>query len=55
MDVTVRFRQLFDYSKLPILIVAAVLAILTIAIVVMFVKGWWVRKKKVEKPVYVQE
>lgn len=55
MDVTVRFRQLFDYSKLPILIVAAVLAILTIAIVVMFVKSWWVRKKKVEKPAYVQE
>jgi Na+-transporting methylmalonyl-CoA/oxaloacetate decarboxylase gamma subunit len=55
MDVTVKFRQLFDFSKLPILIVAAVLALLTIAIVVMYVKSWWVRKKKVEKPVEVEE
>ena len=55
MDVTVKFIQLFDFSKLPILIVAAVLALLTIAIVVMYVKSWWVRKKKVEKPVEVEE
>ena len=55
MYVTVKFRQLFDFSKLPILIVAAVLALLTIAIVVMYVKSWWVRKKKVEKPVEVEE
>ena len=34
---------------------AAVLALLTIAIVVMYVKSWWVRKKKVEKPVEVEE
>ena len=50
MDITVKFRQLFDYSKLPILIVGAVLAALTIAIVAMYVKSLWVKKKKVEKP-----
>ena len=47
MDITVKFRQLFDYSKLPILIVGAVLAALTIAIVAMYVKSLWVKKKKV--------
>lgn len=53
METSVNFRQLFDFSKLPIIIVAAVLAVLTIAIVVMYVKSLWVKKQKV--PQAVQE
>lgn len=52
METSVNFRQLFDFDKLPIIIVGAALALLTIIIVVMYVKSLWVKKQKVQQPVY---
>ena len=51
MPTTVNFRRLFDFSQLPIIITAAVLAALTVAIVLMFLYNLLKDMKKKEKPV----
>ena len=51
MPTTVNFRRLFDFSQLPIIITAAVLAALTVAIVLYFLYSLLKDMKKKEKPV----
>ena len=50
MPTTVNFRRLFDFSQLPIIITAAVLAALTIGIILMFLYSLLKDVKKKEKP-----
>lgn len=60
--ITIKLRQLFDYSRLPIAITAAFLGMLTVAILIMFLYGILKdvkRKEKVveelvEEPVFVK-
>ena len=61
METTVNLRRLFDFSKLPIIITAVVLGLLTVAIILMFLYSFlknfeMKEKKKVleEKPVFVK-
>lgn len=51
MPTTVNFRRLFDFSQLPIIITAAVLAALTVAIVLYFLYSLLKDMKKKEKVV----
>ena len=60
METTVNLRRLFDFSQLPIIITGAVLAALTVAIILMFLysllKDYKKKPKEVieEKPVFVK-
>ena len=60
METTINLRRLFDFSQLPIIITGAVLAVLTVAIVLMFLytllKNYKKKPKEVveEKPVFVK-
>ena len=60
METTIKLRRLFDFSQLPILITGAVLAAITIAIILMFLysllKDYKRKPKEVieEKPVFVK-
>ena len=60
METTIKLRRLFDFSQLPIIITGAVLAVLTVAIVLMFLytllKNYKKKPKEVveEKPVFVK-
>ena len=60
METTINLRRLFDFSQLPIIITGAVLAALTIAIVLMFLysllKDYRKKPRQVieEKPVFVK-
>ncbi len=61
METTVNLRRLFDFSKLPIIIAAVVLGLLTVAIILMFLysilKNFEMKEKKKvleEKPVFVK-
>jgi hypothetical protein len=60
METTINLRRLFDFSQLPIIITGAVLAALTVAIILMFLysllKDYSKKPKevKVEKPVFVK-
>ena len=60
METTINLRRLFDFSQLPIIITGAVLAALTVAIVLMFLytllKNYKKKPKEVieEKPVFVK-
>ena len=50
MPTTVNFRRLFDFSQLPIIITAAVLAALTIGIILMFLYNLLKDVQRKEKP-----
>ncbi|MCR5383944.1 MAG: hypothetical protein K6E72_04860 [Saccharofermentans sp.] len=60
METTIKLRRLFDFSQLPIIITGAVLAVLTVAIILMFLytllKNYKKKPKEVveEKPVFVK-
>ena len=61
METTINLRRLFDFSTLPVIITGAVLAALTVAIVLMFLYGFlkdYKRKQKeevaVEEKVFVK-
>ena len=58
METTVNLRRLFDFSQLPIIITGAVLALLTVAIVLMFLysllKNYKPKEKEEPKPVFVK-
>ena len=58
METTVNLRRLFDFSQIPIIITGAVLAILTVAIVLMFLydllKDFKPKPKEEPKPVFVK-
>ena len=60
METTINLRRLFDFSQLPIIITGAVLAVLTVAIILMFLytllKNYKKKPKEVveEKPVFVK-
>ena len=60
METTIKLRRLFDFSQLPIIITGAVLAVLTVAIILMFLytllKNYKKKPKVVveEKPVFVK-
>ena len=53
MDTTVNLRRLFDFSQLPIIITGAVLAVLTVAIILMFLytilKNMELKQKEAEE------
>ena len=51
MPTTVNFRRLFDFSQLPIIITAAVLATLTVGIILMFLYNILKDIQRKEKPV----
>ena len=55
METTVNLRRLFDFSRLPIAITAAVLGLLTLAIILMFLYDLLKDLKKKEKPQVVQD
>ena len=59
METTINLRRLFDFSQLPIVITGALLAALTVAIILMFLYSilskYKKKEKKVEeKPVFVK-
>ena len=61
METTINLRRLFDFSKLPIIITAAILGLLTVAIVLMLLYNLlkdWQRKEKtkevIEEKVFVK-
>ncbi len=55
METTVNLRRLFDFSKLPIIITAAVLGLLTVAIVLMLLYNLLKDIKRKEKKEVVEE
>ncbi len=55
METTVNLRRLFDFSKLPIIITAAVLGLLTVAIVLMLLYNLLKDMKRKEKKEVVEE
>ena len=55
METTVNLRRLFDFSRLPIAITAAVLGLLTLAIIFMFLYDLLKDLKRKEKAQVVQE
>ena len=55
METTINLRRLFDFSKLPIVITAAVLGLLTIAIVLMLLYNLLKDWKRKEKPEVIEE
>ena len=58
METTINLRRLFDFSQLPIIITGAVLAVLTVAIILMFLytilKNMELKQKEAE-PVVEQK
>ena len=57
METTINLRRLFDFSQLPIVITAAVFAVLTVAIILMFlyklIMSYKPKEKVIEEPVKV--
>ena len=55
METTINLRRLFDFSQLPIIITGAVLAVLTVAIILMFLytilKNMELKQKQTEEVV----
>lgn len=54
METTINLRRLFDFSQLPIIITGALLAVLTVTIILMFLYQLlkdWKRKEKEEKQI----
>ena len=58
METTVDLRRLFDFSQVPIIVTGAILAALTVAIVLMFLysilKAYKPKPKEEPKPVFVK-
>ena len=55
METTINLRRLFDFSTLPVIITGAVLAALTVAIVLMFLYGFLKDFKRKQKEETVPE
>ena len=54
METTINLRRLFDFSQLPIIITGAILAVLTVSIILMFLYQLlkdWKRKEKEQKQI----
>ncbi len=55
METSINLRRLFDFSRLPIAITAAVLGLLTLVIIFMFLYDLLKDLKRKEKPAVVEE